>query len=573
MMYLKTVSLLILTLSINSTSYSIAQSGVDKYPKSRLLLNVEAVHSASPAEDPTAILESQSSKRLILKVTDTEQSLEKRSYQTGGKLTNIQLIDLNTDTISQIMFITGFLETALSSGDAITVDYAKPYGTQIRINGITVINTESSQLFDHLFNDWLDNSQAANQTLAPSHATIFNYDHNQTQLVTNWVSARESVKVSQYNQALQTAYTPPVKKEVIAFAQPKTQVKAISIDERISSLEKRRLAMEERRLAAEERRLEAAEKRLAAAEKRLEAEEQRLIAEERKLYSRERTASLAESTSISNSAALYAQTNNKAQYEQKKSPAPTEKKVIKNQKRLKSVVSTTKNPAFIKLENQYYLDLYKWELTTEIYRLVKYPAWAKSLGKKGNVKLNFTVDRQTRVSKVNGDNPKISIQLISELHRAIMTAAKLVLPPDALPGNSWDMSIAYNFQPNGIEQVAIDKPSRPLFLEREENIVLISSDNNLTKYQEEIKDIISDRIEYPVWAEKLNQKGNVSFEIVINKDGSIADIVPKEVNRHLFLNQEVLKAINESAPLPSIPEHLRLQSTNMIIQHDFKKNK
>ena len=154
-----------------------------------------------------------------------------------------------------------------------------------------------------------------------------------------------------------------------------------------------------------------------------------------------------------------------------------------------------------------------------------------------------------------------------------MTAAKLVLPPDALPGNSWDMSIAYNFQPNGIEQVAIDKPSRPLFLEREENVVLISSDNNLTKYQEEIKDIISDRIEYPVWAEKLNQKGNVSFEIVINKDGSIADIVPKEVNRHLFLNQEVLKAINESSPLPSIPEHLRLQSTNMIIQHDFKKNK
>jgi outer membrane biosynthesis protein TonB len=62
----------------------------------------------------------------------------------------------------------------------------------------------------------------------------------------------------------------------------------------------------------------------------------------------------------------------------------------------------------------------------------------------------------------------------------------------------------------------------------------------------------------------------VSFEIVINKDGSVEDIIPKEVNRHLFLNQEVLKAINESIPLPSIPEHLRLHSTNMIIQHDFQ---
>ena len=211
-------------------------------------------------------------------------------------------------------------------------------------------------------------------------------------------------------------------------------------------------------------------------------------------------------------------------------------------------------------------------MKTEVYRLVKYPDWAKSLGKTGNVTLNFTVGRDTRVSKVNGDNGKVSIQLITELHRAIMAAAKRVLPPDALPGNSWDMSIAYNFQPTDVQQVALEKPTKPLFLDREESTVLISSDNNLEKYQEDVQDIIKDRIEYPVWAEKLKQKGKVSFEIVINKDGSIAEITPKEVNRHLFLNQEVLKAINESAPLPSIPEHLRLHSTNMVIQHDFKKD-
>jgi outer membrane biosynthesis protein TonB len=325
--------------------------------------------------------------------------------------------------------------------------------------------------------------------------------------------------------------------------------------------------MEERRLATEEKRLEAAERRLIAVEKRLAAEEKRLAAEEMKLFARKETKAVATPSINSQLTNM----NNSSLIEQKKSQLPTKKVVATNQKKLTSVVSTTKNPAFIKLENQYYLDLYSWELKTEVYRLVKYPAWAKSLGKKGNVKLNFTVGRDTRVSKVNGDNPNISIQLVSELHRAIMTAAQLVLPPDALPGNSWDMSIAYNFQPKSVQQVAIEKPSKPLFLEREESTVLISSDNNLEKYQEDIQDIISDRIEYPIWAEKLKQKGKVSFEIVINQDGSVADIIPKEVNRHLFLNQEVLKAINESAPLPSIPEHLRLQSTNMIIQHDFKK--
>lgn len=339
----------------------------------------------------------------------------------------------------------------------------------------------------------------------------------------------------------------------------------VSIDDKISQLENRRLAMEERRLAAEEKRLAAAEQRLAAAEKRLAAEEARLTAEHKRLL-------------MSDSSTAEATTNNlrtpakpASKEENIQMPTPSITAAKQDQKKLKSVVSTTKNPAFIKLENQYYLDLYKWELKTEIYRLVKYPDWAKSLGKKGNVKLNFTVDRRTRVSNVDGDNANISIQLISELHRAIAVAAKRVLPPDALPGDSWDMDIAYNFQPNSNQQAIIEKPNKPLFLEREHSTVLISSENNLEKYQEDIQSIINDRIEYPVWAEKLNQKGRVSFEIKINKDGSIAEITPKEVNRHLFLNEEVLKAINESSPLPSIPEHLRLHSTNMVIGHDFRQ--
>ena len=353
--------------------------------------------------------------------------------------------------------------------------------------------------------------------------------------------------------------TPHLKPHTITSSEAeKLQENYVNIDDKISQLEKRRIVMEERRLATEEKRLAAAEKRLAAEEARLSAEHNRLL--------------------INNNTAAHARSNNLTiqttasdKEEYTGLPASSANIVKKDQKKLKSVVSTTKNPAFIKLENQYYLDLYKWELKTEIYRLVKYPDWAKSLGKKGNVKLNFTVDRRTRVSNVNGDNSNISIQLISELHRAITVAAKRVLPPDALPGDNWEMDITYNFQPGITQQAIIEKPHKPLFLEREHSTVLISSENNLEKYQEDIRGIINDRIEYPVWAEKLNQKGRVSFEIRINKDGSIAEITPKEVNRHLFLNEEVFNAINESSPLPSIPEHLRLHSTNMVIGHDFKK--
>lgn len=353
-----------------------------------------------------------------------------------------------------------------------------------------------------------------------------------------------------------------------------------AISEKISELETRRLELEVKRLAAEELRLAAAEQRLAAAQKRLESEQKRLASEERRLAKKEvelnslnlQANSVASETASEEPLAVESKVEIKTPVlVETKTLAVSENPPVEDKKKLQSVVSTTKNPAFIKLENQYYLDLYKWELKTEVYRTVTYPDWAKSLGKTGNVSLDFTVDRNTRVSDVKGDNAGVSIQLVSELHRAIISAAKRVLPPDALPGDSWSMSISYNFQPHEVEQVALEKPVKPLFLEREHSTVLIDSDNNLEKYKEDVQSIIADQIEYPVWAEKLKQRGKVSFEIVINKDGSIAEVTPKEVNRHTFLNQEVLRAINDSAPLPSIPEHLRLQSTNMVIQHEFKR--
>lgn len=575
MMYLKTTLTLMLALFINNSAYASIQSQPQAQSQTQSSLRVEALYSASPTNDPTTIIANHASRRMVLKVVDRSDDIWHSPKQHSHWLSHLIAQETKAETLAQVMFITGVLDSILSKEDEVTIDYIQPHGSQIRINGVTVLSSQSMLLFEHFFNNWLDysphssakhHSKAAEQKLTSMNNKLFNYNTSQSQLVNSWMNARKSAKASLHTQlALSTP------KKVIAVTQPKdlANEKMININERLSSLEKRRLAMEEKRLAAEEKRLAAAERRLAAAEQRLAAEEKRLAAEEKKLLARETSKTLA-ATHTSNP---FSHGGSQQQVELKKLQPSKNKQVVKKQKKLESVVSTTKNEAFIKLENQYYLDLYKFELKTEIYRSVTYPDWAKSLGKTGKVQLNFSVDRNTRVTKVHGHNPDISIQLISELHRAIIAAAKLVLPPDALPGNSWDMSISYDFQPGNIQQAALEKPTKPLFLEREDSTVLISAENNLTTYQENIKDIITDRIEYPVWAEKLNQQGKVAFEIVINQDGSIGEVIPKEVNRHIFLNQEVLNAINESAPLPSIPEHLRLQSTNMIIQHDFKKNK
>jgi outer membrane biosynthesis protein TonB len=417
-------------------------------------------------------------------------------------------------------------------------------------NSISALFSETTDFLSQLFNEWFDENRDSTTEQPP-----------------------EPIQISTTSTEVETrsADTQDV---------AKTPNQDLDINEKISQLEERRLALEAKRIAAEEKRLAAAEKRLAAAEKRLAAEQERLALEEKKLQAKTTPQTQAIAKAVIEEKSIDSKKDKSTQIEkQARLSENTIKKTAKaesypepkEQKKLKSVVAITKNAAFIKLENQYYLDLYQWELKSEIYRLVKYPDWAKSLGKTGNVSLDFTVHRNARVSDVSGDNSHISIQLVSELHRAIITAAKSVLPPDALPGDSWNMNITYNFQPHDVEQVALQKPVKPVFLEEVHGTVLIDDDNNLEKYQKDVQNIIADRIEYPVWAEKLKQRGKVSFEIVINQDGSIAEIKPKDVNRHMFLNQEVLRAINDSAPLPSIPEHLRLQSTNMVIQHEFKK--
>jgi TonB family protein len=249
------------------------------------------------------------------------------------------------------------------------------------------------------------------------------------------------------------------------------------------------------------------------------------------------------------------------------------KKVISQKKKISSIASSnlkSKDKAVAAAENQYYLDLYRWELTSEIRNAVEYPEWAKKFGQKGEVTLNFTVNRKAEVSKVAGQNPDISVLLVSELHRAILAVVPFILAPDALTGNNWPMSITYRFDPKSDEQSFVNKPKRPNSLNSTKKITQADYKKVLSNYIADVTERINDKIEYPVWAKKLNQKGKVEIEITITKEGSVSNMVDKTVSRYETLNQEVRNAIEESVPLPSIPDELKLNTTTIIIERDFK---
>lgn len=250
----------------------------------------------------------------------------------------------------------------------------------------------------------------------------------------------------------------------------------------------------------------------------------------------------------------------------------TKKKELTKKKKISSVTakpSDQKSKQDIAAENQYYLDLYHWELTREVRELVEYPEWAKRFGQKGTVELAFDVDRNAEVSNIHGNNSGTSPLLVSELESAILKTVPFILPPDALLGNSWSMSIEYTFDPKSDQQRPLKKPQKPTSLISTDNISRADYKATLSKYIDEVTNIITDKIEYPVWAQKLNQKGKVVFAVDIKKDGAI-EIHEQTLTRHQILNQEVRNAIETSAPLPPIPEALNLNRTQVIIEYHFK---
>ncbi|EAT11226.1 TonB family protein [Bermanella marisrubri] len=269
----------------------------------------------------------------------------------------------------------------------------------------------------------------------------------------------------------------------------------------------------------------------------------------------------------------------KAQQKQARASKPTKppsKKVIRKPVKKQKIVSTTtpskekKSKAQIKAEQDYYLALYRWELRRAIHQAVEYPAWARQFGQKGLVTVNFTVNRQAEIKKLDAQDQGASDLLVNELKRATTEVVPFLLPPDALEGKQWDISISYRFDPNSDDQPYVAKPSLPESLQSDKKLSSSQYKKVLGSYLGTVRAIIEEGIEYPEWSKRLNQKGKVVFEITINQDGIITETKAIESSRHEALNQAVLDAINIAQPLPIIPIELGINQTSIRIEHAFK---
>lgn len=512
-MPIKIILCALLSFVFIQSSFSLELNGISSYKQLRKEFYLGALYLTEKSDNPDAIHASGTSKRMILKVTTKRWSPRRWSLQWQNDIAINNTFDGDTELTNQLLTFTGFLDDNLIKGDEITVDYLSTVGTIVKINNVTILETNTAQLFNFLLNVWIGklppSGEFKNEILGKSREAkdallsqynASTYDKSRTQLIASWIKSREDAILAE-------------QREIELIEQAK--------------LEKIQKEKEKTRNAAE-----------AAA---LLIAEQKLKQEKVKTY--------------------------------KPPKKITNKKVITKQKKIASDASkksASKDKEVIAAENKYYLDLYRWELIREIRNAVEYPAWAKKFGQKGDVTLNFSVNRQAEASNIQGDNPDVSDLLVTELTRAILAVAPFILPPDALLGNNWPMSITYRFDPKSEKQPYIKKPKMPNSLNNTKELSRSQHNALLSKYIDDIKTIINDKIEYPVWSQNLNQKGNVAIEVTITEDGEILEITDKVTSRHETLNKEVRDAIKESEPFPPIPNQLRLDSTSITIKHDFK---
>jgi len=524
MMKLMQLAGLIICLSLNNTSFALTLNGIASYELLRKEIYIAALYLIEPSDNPNTILTSNQSKRMAIKVTAKRWSPRRwsRMWQNDIAINNPFAND--DELTNHLMLFSGFLDAPLTRGDEILIDYIATQGTSVSINNVKIIQTPTSQLFNYLLNVWIgklppsgdfkrrilnpDNDDIG-QTLKSRFNSI-NYTHERSQLISSWIKARKDAELAVLN------------------AQAEAQAKALA-----------KLALEKAREKAQ-------------------AKAQQDKAAKLKTQQKAKAVALAKPKPTK----TYIAPKKKI----KKKKKPDKPKKIASLKTIKSANSKKQLAA----QALYYQDLYQWELRREIRSAINYPPWAQKFGQKGTVKMTFTVNRKGQVSKlINGDD-SISELLVGEVKNAIFDVVPFILPPDALSGSEWAFSFSYQFDPKGSAQSYLKKPRMPTSLLSNNKLTRAQYNKILSQYIDDIKAAIADRIEYPVWSKKLNHRGTVEIEIKLNREGLVQTRKDITLTRHETLNQEVRNAIEQSQPLPPIPESLKLNSTRVKVKHKFK---
>ena len=109
----------------------------------------------------------------------------------------------------------------------------------------------------------------------------------------------------------------------------------------------------------------------------------------------------------------------------------------------------------------YYQQLYLWQLQSKVNESVVYPEWTEEFSNKVLVEVSFATDLTGDFLNFVNKTPDVSNVLVQEVVNRILLALKESLRPAKLEGNRWSFTIRYLFDPTLKKAKRLTKPQQP----------------------------------------------------------------------------------------------------------------
>lgn len=488
---------------------------------------VAGLYLPAPEQDPDAILSPDTAKRMQLIVSTERWSPRKWAQQWQNNI-SINNDNLSADTQVQqaVMEFTQFPRDDLHRDDEIRVDYQPGGNTRVLLNRELVIESSGVELFNYLLNTWIGKlppSREFRQHILQQDTSAA-AEQNRRLLLTHEIPAARNQLYSGWLNAERAAQQAEQERQ-------QQQARAAELEAEKAELEARKQReAEARRLAEERAAREAAEK----------------LAKQRAEQLRQ-----AQATAI------------KAQAERlAKAQKPASSKASNSK-------STAKSADILAAEQDYYLQQLQWQLQRQLEAEVSYPAWAKQFAQEGLVEMDLELNRAGETFNLRARDDSVAKLLVSEVQRAVQSAASKISINDDLEGQQWPLSVSYRFSLQGAEQPTMAMPQPPKSLQVKK--APPAQQGQLRQSYEDVqRERILSAVEYPKAAQILKKKGLVELQVEILRDGKLGEIKELSNNRHRELTQALINAVKQNAPFPPLPAELSDSSLKLKVSHDFK---
>lgn len=158
-------------------------------------------------------------------------------------------------------------------------------------------------------------------------------------------------------------------------------------------------------------------------------------------------------------------------------------------------------------------------------------------------------------------------ELYAELfsaHSQVQTVVKIVVPSkeQILPEKSMQKVVTPKAsEPKKVLKKEIQKIAK---LAKTENVAL-GQQNEMTRYKEDIRELVMANRYYPRSAQRLGHTGRVVVSILVSKEGQV---LTKKVDSHSpydSLNSAALKTIEKVGVFPPIPEILKVSQLDLEV--------